>query len=362
MNRTLKRPMFRRGGSAGSGITSGLDRPGYKDGTEYDRAMKVTERYMQDVDRFRGSPSPFAATGVPGFLTSFGLDLLSRAPTGNIFQTASLAAKGPFEKLQQAQMLERERKGDRAEDIFTTALASEYDLAAKRIKEDSGGDSRTTPEVERQIIMNAQQNIFDAKDILNDPNSTEEQKKIAQRTIKLNENVLTKELGVPVEYASIIGSPELFDAEMTSLVEKYNQEQEMKAKEFLANNPDKNAADALAQFPKMIDGSAEARAYTMEQLKEKYGYASGGRVGYSMGSEPRLMGSVVEQQKETGEVQDLSYTELRARLPQEISNDIVMLLSQSKQALLDFANIQTTEDISNFNQQYNVDLTLPQGA
>ena len=136
----------------------------------------------------------------------------------------------------------------------------------------------------------------------------------------------------------------------------------MKAKEFLANNPDKNAADALAQFPKMIDGSAEARAYTMQQLKEKYGYASGGRVGYAMGSEPRLMGSVVEQQKETGEVQDLSYTELRARLPQEISNDIVMLLSQSKQALLDFANIQTAEDISNFNQQYNVDLTLPQGA
>jgi hypothetical protein len=27
MNRTLKRPMFRIGGSAGSGITSGLDKP-----------------------------------------------------------------------------------------------------------------------------------------------------------------------------------------------------------------------------------------------------------------------------------------------------------------------------------------------
>ena len=362
MNRTLRRPMFRRGGSAGTGITSGLDRIGYKEGTEYDRAMKVTERYMQDVDKFRGSPSPFAVTGVPGFLTSFGLDLLGRAPTGNIFQTASLAAKGPFEKLQQAQMLERERKADRAEDIFTTALASEYDLAAKRIKEDSGGDSRKTPEVERQIIMDAQQNIFDARDILDDPNSTEEQKKTAQRTIKLNENVLTKELGVPPIFASKISSPELFDGEMTALVEKYNQEQEMKAKEFLANNPDKSAADALAQFPKMIDGSAEARDYTIKQLKEKYSYASGGRVGYAMGSEPRLMGSVVEQQKETGEVQDLSYTELRARLPQEISNDIVMLLSQSKQALLDFANIQTAEDISNFNQQYNVDLTLPQGA
>ena len=29
MNRLYKRPMFRRGGSTGGGITSGLQRPGY---------------------------------------------------------------------------------------------------------------------------------------------------------------------------------------------------------------------------------------------------------------------------------------------------------------------------------------------
>jgi hypothetical protein len=39
-----------------------------------------------------------------------------------------------------------------------------------------------------------------------------------------------------------------------------------------------------------------------------------------------------------------------------------MLLANSKQALVDFANIATTEDIANFNQQYDVNLTLPQGA
>ena len=39
-----------------------------------------------------------------------------------------------------------------------------------------------------------------------------------------------------------------------------------------------------------------------------------------------------------------------------------MLLANSKQALLDFANIQTTQDIQAFNQQYDVNLTLPQGA
>ena len=73
-----------------------------------------------------------------------------------------------------------------------------------------------------------------------------------------------------------------------------------------------------------------------------------------------MMEEVAEQPK--SEVQELSYTELRARLPQEISNDIVQLLANSKQALLDFANIQTPEDIASFNQQYEVNLSLPQGA
>ena len=89
--------------------------------------------------------------------------------------------------------------------------------------------------------------------------------------------------------------------------------------------------------------------------------ADGGRIGYKIGIET-MMDKVVEQKKETGEVQDLSYTELRTRLPQEISNEIVMLLANSKQALLDFANIQTGEDIASFNQQYDVNLSLPQGA
>jgi len=51
-----------------------------------------------------------------------------------------------------------------------------------------------------------------------------------------------------------------------------------------------------------------------------------------------------------------------ARLPKDIDNEIVMLLANSKQALLDFANIRTQQDIASFNQQYDVNLTLPQGA
>ena len=98
MNRTLKRPMFRIGGSAGTGITSGLDQP--------------RKQYAQ------GTPNPynmgnFAPGTLPGFLTGFGLDLISRPPQGNIFQTAAVSAKEPFRDYQAAQFAMGQKRGER---------------------------------------------------------------------------------------------------------------------------------------------------------------------------------------------------------------------------------------------------------
>ena len=360
MNRVLRRPMFKIGGSAGSGITSGLNRKGYKDGTdEYDRALKTTERYMRDIDKFKGEESRFTPSGLPGFLTQFGLNLLATPPAGNIFQTAAIAAKEPFQTFQAAQLADRERRADSAEDIFGTALASEYDLTAKAMK---SSDDRKTPEVEAELIRNAQTNIFDARKILENPDSSAEEKTAAEQKIKINQNVLLKEIGVPAEYSAIISSEELFNSYKTSYVESENNK---RINDYKTKNPDATADD-IAENVTLIDvDSPEAADFTIEKLQKKYyfgaAFEKGGRVGYKLGT-PKMMEEVVEQKQDTGEVQDLSYTELRARLPQEISNDIVQLLANSKQALLDFANIQTAEDIASFNQQYDVNLTLPQGA
>ena len=352
------------GGAAGTGITSGLDQPRkqYSQGTDpYDRAIKTTERYMSDMDRFRGETPAFAPSALPGFLTQFGLNLLSTPPQGGLLATAATAAKDPFQTFQAATLKRQQDKIDRKDDIFGTALASEYDLEAQRIKnQDKSGDNRKQPEVERGIIENAQNNIFAARDILNNKNSTKEQKVQAERTIKVNQNVLVKEIGVPPEYAAIISSAELFDAEMDTVVASYNAKQEKLAKDYLENNPDAIPTEVLEMFPQIEAGSAKARAITIEDLKDRFFYAEGGRAGFKLGTPKPIMESVAEQPK--GEVQELSYTELRARLPQEISNDIVMLLANSKQALLDFANIQTTEDIASFNQQYDVNLSMPSGA
>jgi len=357
MNRVLRRPMFKIGGSAGSGITSGLDRKGYKDGTdEYDRALKTTERYMRDIDKFKGEESKFTPSGLPGFLTQFGLNLLATPPAGNIFQTAAIAAKEPFQTFQAAQLADRERRADSAEDIFGTALASEYDLTAKAMK---SSDDRKTPEVEAELIRNAQINIFAARKVLENPDSTAEEKTAAKQKIKVNQNVLLKEIGVPAEYSAIVGSEDLFNTYKSSYVEQENQR---RINEYKKENTNATPEDISANVTLIDPESPEAADFTIAKLREKYYFASGGRVGYKLGSPDSMMESVVEQKQATGEVQELSYTELRARLPQEISNDIVQLLANSKQALLDFANIQTPEDIASFNQQYDVNLTLPQGA
>ena len=355
MNRVLRRPMFRIGGSAGTGITSGLDRKGYKDGTdEYDRALKTTERFMTDIDKFRGEEAKFTPSGLPGFLTQFGLNLLSTPPTGNIFQTAAVAAKEPFQTFQAAQLAKREREADTAEDIFGTALASEYDITAKRLKE---ADGEKTAEVEARLIKEAQQNIFDARAILDKPDATQEEKTAAEQKIILNQNVLLKEIGVPAEYEAIISSEELFNSYKADYVERENQR---RINEYKAKNPNATAEEIAENVQVLNEDSPEAADFTIAKLRETYYFASGGRVGLKLGTEPKMMEEVADKPK--SEVQELSYTELRARLPQEISNDIVQLISQSKQALIDFANIQTPEDIASFNQQYDVNLTLPQGA
>ena len=115
MSRTLKRPMFRMGGSTGSGITSGLDttKPkrglvnepgGYAGKLPYDIDEIVFKTAESAKDsRLRQAYKPYferpAGEATSRFLTSFGLDLLGRSPTGNIFQTAAQSAKAPTEQL-----------------------------------------------------------------------------------------------------------------------------------------------------------------------------------------------------------------------------------------------------------------------
>jgi hypothetical protein len=340
MNRVLKRPMFRMGGSTGTGITSGLDRPGYKDAGTVQAALDTTQKSLTALDQFREKQSGFMPGALPGFLTQFGLNLLSTPPRGNIFQTAAVAAKEPFQTFQASQLADREDQRRRAEDIFGTALASEYDLERERIENQGKGDEKLFAKEQAagavEAIYNTQIGTIKNKIEGLDKNDPNYQNKLAGFNQQISDLQDKQRNDIKSIYLS------------QDTIEEFQRDVILR---LLQNN---DIEDILPFFPnlKQIMGPG------FKLPEEK---ADGGRIGYKIGSEP-MMDKVVEQKKETGEVQDLSYTELRTRLPQEISNEIVMLLANSKQALLDFANIQTGEDIASFNQQYDVNLSLPQGA
>ena len=97
-------------------------------------------------------------------------------------------------------------------------------------------------------------------------------------------------------------------------------------------------------------------------------FAEGGRVKRQLGSpetgeqivktEDTIVsmpgGSVPEKP-----VLNLSYDELRNRLPRSITDDIINLLANSEEALQEFAYITSQDDVNSFNVKYGVNLIIP---
>ena len=113
MNRTLRRPMFRMGGST-EGITSGLSRQGYAHEPGHVKQSDTSKMSIMDELKFKKGMveatvprQPRQDRSMSNFLIDFGLDIASRSPSGSIFSTAAEAAKNPFAKFQQAKQMEQ---------------------------------------------------------------------------------------------------------------------------------------------------------------------------------------------------------------------------------------------------------------
>ena len=114
--RTLNRPMFRIGGLANEGITSGLaPRQGYRD------PAGIVEQIQQKksiIDAL-APRTPRRDSSLSQFMIDFGLDIASRPAEGSIFSTAAASAKEPFQRFKESKRLEeaygyKETSEDRA--------------------------------------------------------------------------------------------------------------------------------------------------------------------------------------------------------------------------------------------------------
>ena len=108
-------------------------------------------------------------------------------------------------------------------------------------------------------------------------------------------------------------------------------------------------------------------------LKNRLGLNKGGRVMRAVGTPEqgeqgvKIKDDIISSDISFGSgsattsepVQQLSYRELRDRLPPEITDDVVNLLANNAEALQSFAYITTQDDINAFNVKYGVNLVVP---
>ena len=131
----------------------------------------------------------------------------------------------------------------------------------------------------------------------------------------------------------------------TSTTYKKNLEKYQRARLAVLKNPD------LADLVSLAD-----QQVGLEFKKE------GGRMGYALGTENPMATRPAVGQVPTEETSKLSFEDLRNRLPKEITDGVVRLISSSDQALQDFSYIRTQGDVVKFNQKYGVNLVLPAEA
>jgi len=100
MSRVLNRPMFKLGGSTGSGITSGLVSKRYKAMTGGRIGFTnggLTDKVKEEL-AVLDKLAPSGQTDISDFLIGFGLNMAGGTPSGNIITTAARAAQDPYEQ------------------------------------------------------------------------------------------------------------------------------------------------------------------------------------------------------------------------------------------------------------------------
>ena len=380
MNRILKRPMFRMGGSTGTGITSGLDKPR----KEYSVAGRVTEGidpYISDVEKvFQARDvvpnfGGLSAGTLPGFLTSFGLNLASATPTGTGFggliATAAGAAKEPFKDFTQAQTARKRDEADLNRDIINAAIKlKQSDDEAKQslektqmlidadMAEINQEHKNKIEEIEREAELGtgdsttyARKQAADAYRATFAPEIQRLDNLITEtEDVKLKQQYEDEKKGVLNKI--IRGEQAIYLGQKTDT--EFNREVILKMLQgFSTAGELEDQEDVAAAFAAIASVYPNYKEILGPDFRlPGQGMAEGGRAGYQRGG--------MTEVQQDAQVQNLNFTELRSRLPSSINDDVVTVLAASKSALTDFANIRDQQDVDQFNQRYNVSLTLPQ--
>ena len=413
MSITLKRPMFRMGGQAGSedtGITSGLRQPyqvgrlvtdesNYPYGVQQDPNLmgigaganmynllnNVTSKVAPESNFFpvtdaEGEVEPVTIEDkINRIMKQY--EVTSQDDLSAILGGVGAGFSGAYtlgEALNKAAQTRGqliEPKIQRAQDIRAKLSLLPVEQAYKEKLQGMKNKEKTYALTDKINQLNkSMTRLYEIDDKLKDPavsiidkTKLQREKKILESTI---ETILPKSDPILEGFLKTPSGGQLFRAE----IEAIKREKGLKD-------------DAAVTSDLYIEAIKRVREKLSKTGGRDYGMKKGGRVGMEEGGissdytetdtevvseegNGGMMDLVAQQTTQTTpapvqqisqeQVKPLTYNELRARLPGEITNEVVNLLSKSQQALVDFANITTQKDVVEFNAKYGVNLVLPQ--
>ena len=331
--KVMQRPMFKMGGKAasqGTGITSGLDekvnmsngRANYAEGpTTYqdflDRALtnyNLRQEKIGEMNDLINMQALGRASQVLGGVESNNpLDIITALATrGTEIALPALSAKKKLE---------------------LKSLDPTTDLAfAKALKPDRPG-SQKVYEMKKADLDRINSKLYDQTLALEKATKAGDKKAIAS---------ITKNIALLQESKNLVFST-------------FKTDEELRTDIILAGQ-----ASGYSVSDKEIDRIIK---------RIRGGNAEGGipnrverQMGTPMTDEQPMANPMSVERKDVameteGQGND-AYAILRARLPQEIPDEVVRIIAYNREAFADFASIKNQEDVSSFNQKYGVSMNI----
>jgi len=386
--------MFRRGGSTGEGITSGLTRPGYKHGGSHEDDIDfwdLMEKYPEARKKYKKEIGEYPKdTSGADFWLNFGTNILAQPGGRPILQTLGTAAKEPLAQLQEQKTLGRLGQREEEKDFLNTYLTTQAELR--------GGEAGATykhsdkARLARETLdkMYAHDDKYDAAWGGTDLTEDQQGAKTAweREKKKINSDLDQFEKDASLDLAWIMGGEEgVNDLQRDYVAHLTKSEYSDGPMIGPDGNPmldEDNEVITISDFYLDPENAGKLRIKLIEMTYAEIAKikgaergwtqrnAKGGRAGYQGGElveqedvniqTPRGDMAMQETIEEGTMPDQLSYEELRSRLPVEITDDVIRLMANSAEALTDFAQIQTQQDVDNFNAKYGVNLVLPSEA
>jgi len=413
MSITLKRPMFRMGGQARSedtGITSGLRQP-YQVG----RLVTDESNYPYGVQQ---DPNLMGIGAAANTLNLLNNAASKAAPESNFFPTTD--AEGEIEPVTIEDKINRimkqyevtsqddlnaivggigagfsgaytlgealnkaaqtrgqliEPKLQKAQDIRAKLSLLPVEQAYKEKLQGMKNREKTYALTDKINQLNkSMTRLYEIDDKLKDPNVSvldktklQREKKILESTI---ETILPKSDPILEGFLKTPSGGQLFRAEIEAIKKEKGLKDDAAVTSDLYIEAIKRVREKLSKTGGRGEGMKKGGRVGMEEGGISSDYTETDTEIVDQEGDEGMMDLVAQQTTQTTpapvqqisaeQVKPLTYNELRSRLPREITNEVVNLLSKSQQALVDFANITTQKDVVEFNAKYGVNLVLPQ--